>query len=98
VEVDVELEVVQDMENDPMMLESDDVMFSMEEDPEMYAAAGLALPAATPTATHTFTCTATPQDVGPAVKHVIESLSDIKGENVNIKVVVVTGNNTTMNF
>ena len=98
VEVDVELEVVQDMENDPMMVESNDVMFSIEEDPKMYAAAGLPLPAAMPTVTPAFTSSATPLDVGPAVKHVIESLSDIKGENVNIKVVVVTGNNTTMYF
>ena len=102
VEVDVELEVAQDMENNPLMLESDDFMFLMEEDPEMYAATRLALPAAMPTVTPTVTTTATPSstplDLGSAVEHVIESLSDIKGENVNIKVVVVTRNNTTMNF
>jgi hypothetical protein len=33
-----------------------------------------------------------------AIKNVMKLVADIKGSNINIKVVVVTANNGTMNF
>jgi hypothetical protein len=54
-----------------------------EEDLEMYAAAELPVPTATPTTTPTATPTATlmasPIDLGASVKHVMDSVSDMKG-------------------
>jgi len=99
-EVEVEVEVVHEMEEEPLKNESDDFMFLLEEDPEMYAAAGLPVPTATPMATAmpTVTSTANPVDLAATVKRVMDSVQDMQGSNINIKVVVVTGNNTTMNF
>ncbi len=74
---EVELEVTQEAE-------FDDFMFLMEEDPEMYAAAGLPVPTTTPTATPSDTPTANPIDLGSTVKSVMDSVSEMKAANVNI--------------
>jgi hypothetical protein len=37
-------------------------------------------------------------DPEAAIKNVMNSVANIKGSNINIKVVVVTTNNGTMNF
>ncbi len=66
-------------------------MFEMEEDPDMYAAAGL--PPSTP-----YVYTSKPMDPETAIKNVMKSVADIKGSNINIRLVVVTANNGTMNF
>jgi hypothetical protein len=88
--------------------EFDGFVFLMEKVPEMYAAAGLPVPPATPmatptarptaTTTLTATPTANPIDLGSTVKSVMDSVSDMKAANVNINVVVVTGSNTTYEF
>ncbi len=84
--------------------EFDGFVFLMEEDPEMYAAAGLPVPMATPratptlTATPTATPTANPIDLGSTVKSMMDSVSEMKAANVNINVVVATGSNTAYEF
>ena len=75
-EVEVEVEMVPQEE-----------MFVLEEDPEMYAAAGLPIPNISK-----------PVDVDAVIKNVMSSVPDMKGANVTYKIVVVTGNNSTMNF
>jgi hypothetical protein len=66
-------------------------MVAMEEDQEMYAAAGL--PPPVPLAT------SKAMDLDASVKAVMGSIDEMKGGNVKIKVVVVSGNsNTTMHF
>ena len=82
VEVELEVEVAQEAENKPQ-----EEVFVFEEDPEMYAAAGLPIPNISK-----------PIDVDAAIKKVMSSVPDMKGVNVTFKVVVVTGNNSTMNF
>ena len=59
----------------------------LEEDPKMYAAAGLPIPNIYK-----------PMDVDGTIKNVMSSVPDLKGANVTFKIVVVTGNNSTMNF
>ncbi len=76
--------------------ELDKLMFEFEEDPEMYATAGL--PPLTPYMPTCNVVSSKPIDSEAAIKNVMSSISDIKGTNINTKVVVVTGNNTTMNF
>jgi hypothetical protein len=97
VEMEVEVEVAEvaevpeDSEKNAKEELSEEFMFAMEEDPEMYVAAGLPPPVPVPTSNAL--------DVDATVKAVISSVADMKGANVNIKVVVVSGNsNTTMNF
>ena len=99
-EVEVEVEVVQETDNETLKDESDEFLFMLEEDPEMYAAAGLPLPTPTSstTLTSTSTCTSSPVDIQATVQNVMSSVQAMQGANVNIKVVVVTGNNSTMNF
>jgi hypothetical protein len=66
-------------------------MVVMGEDPEMYAAAGLPPPVPLPTSKA--------MDLDATVKAMRSSVGEMKGGNVNIKVVVVSGNsNTTMHF
>jgi hypothetical protein len=68
-----------------------DFMFAMEEDPEMYVAAGLPPPVPLPTSNAL--------DLDATVKAVMSSVGEMNGANVNIKVDVVSGNsNTTMHF
>jgi hypothetical protein len=76
--------------------ESDDFMFEMEEDPGMYAAAGLPPPTPYVSTSNGLTCK--PMDPETAIKNVMKSVADIQGSNTNIKLVVVTANNGTMNF
>ena len=84
-------EVPEDSEKNAKEELSEEFMFAMEEDPDMYVAAGLPPPVPVPTSNAL--------DVDATVKAVISSVADMKGANVNIKVVVVSGNsNTTMNF
>jgi len=84
--------VPEDSEKNAQEELSEEFMFAMEEDPEMYVAAGLPPP---PVPVRTSNAL----DVDATVKAVISSVADMKGANVNIKVVVVSGNsNTTMNF
>jgi hypothetical protein len=91
-EVKVEVaEVAEDSEKNAKEVLCEDFMFAMEEDPDMYVAAGLPPPVPLPTSNAL--------DVDVTVKAVISSVGDMKGANVNIKVIVVSGNsNTTMNF
>jgi shikimate kinase len=94
-EVEVEVaevaEVAEDSEKKAKEELCDDFMFAMEEDPEMYVAAGLPPPVTLPTSSAL--------GLDATVKSVISSLGEMKGANVNIKVVVVSGNsNTTMHF
>ena len=91
-EVEVEVaEVPEDIYKNAKEELSEEFLFAMEEDPDMYVAAGLPPPVPVRTSN---TC-----DVDATVKAVISSVADMKGANVNIKVVVVSGNsNTTMNF
>jgi hypothetical protein len=66
-------------------------MVTMEEDPEMDPAAGLPPPVPLPTSKA--------MDLDATVKALMSSVGEMKGGNVNIKVVVVSGNsNTTMHF
>jgi hypothetical protein len=91
-EVEVEVaEVAEDSENKAKEELWEDFMFAMEEDPEMYVAAGLPPPVPLPTSNAL--------DLDATVKAVMSSVGEMKGANVNIKVVVVSGNsNTTMHF
>jgi hypothetical protein len=91
-EVEVEVaEVAEECEKKPNEELCEDFMFAMEEDPEMYMAAGLPLPVPLPTSKAL--------DLDATVKAVMSSVGEMKGGNVNIKVVVVSGNsNTTMHF
>ena len=91
-EVEVEVaEVPEDSYKNAKEELSEEFLFAMEEDPDMYVAAGLPPPVPVPTSNAL--------DVDATVKAVISSVADMKGANVNIKVVVVSGNsNTTMNF
>jgi hypothetical protein len=57
-------------------------MFTLEENPDMYAAAGLPL----------HVPTSKPVDLDVTVQRVMSSVGDMKGANVNIKVVLVSGN------
>ena len=92
-EVEVEVLFEQVKEKMPKEEVFDDVMFNLEEDPDMYAAAGLPLPVPVPVPTYN------PNDIDATVQRVISSVANMTGKNVNIKVVVVSGNtNTTMNF
>jgi hypothetical protein len=86
---DVEVEY-EDMEEP-----KDDLsMFHLEEDPDMYAAAGLPLPVPMPMSVATSN-----HDIEGTVQRVMSSAAVMTGANVNIKIVVVSGNtNTTMNF
>jgi hypothetical protein len=92
---DVEVEVAEETEN-TQKEELDELMFEFEEDPEMYATAGL--PPPTPYMPTCNVVSSKPIDPEATIKNVMSSISDIKGANIYIKVVVVTGNNTTMNF
>jgi hypothetical protein len=86
-EPEVEMEVeVEGAEETEKKAEDDDFMFILEEDPEMYAAAGLPIPVSNP------------GDVQATITHVMNSLPEMSGATENIKVFVVTGNNSTMNF
>jgi hypothetical protein len=82
-EVELEVEVAQDVDNKE---EYDQFIFKMEEDPDMYAAAGLPIPVCTPI------------DFEKTISNVMNSVRHMNESNVNIKVIIVTGNNTTMNF
>ncbi len=83
--------MAEDSEKKPKEELCEDFMFAMEEDPEMYAVAGLPPPVPLPTSK--------PLDLDATVKAVMRSVGEIKGRNVNIKVVVFSDNsNTTMNF
>ncbi len=85
------VEVAEDSEKNAKEELCEDFMFPIEEDPDMYVAAGLPPPVPLPTSNAL--------DVDATVKAVISSVGDMKGANVNIKVVVVSGNsNTTINF
>jgi hypothetical protein len=92
VEMEVEVaEVAEDSEKKAKEELCEDFMFAMEEDPEMYVAAGLPSPVPLPTSKAL--------DLDATVKAVMSSVGEMKGANVNIKVVVVSGNsNTTMHF
>jgi hypothetical protein len=69
-------------------------MFHLKEDPDMYAAAGLPLPVPMPVSVATSN-----HDIEGTVQRVMSSAAVMTGANVNIKIVVVSGNtNTTMNF
>ncbi len=96
--LDVEMEVevgvaegAEDSEKNAKEELCEDFMFAMEEDPDMYVAAGLSPPVPLPTSNAL--------DVDATVKAVMSSVGEMNGANVNIKVVVVSGNsNTTMHF
>ncbi len=72
--------MAEDSEKKPKEELCEDIMFAMEEDPEMYAAAGLPPPVPL--------LTSKPLDVDATVKAVMSSVGEMKGGNVNIKVVV----------
>ncbi len=91
VEMEVKVEVAEVAEESEKKSNEELSLFAMEEDPEMYAAAGLTPPVPLPTSKAL--------DLDATVKAVMSSVSEMKGGNVNIKVVVVSGNsNTTMHF
>jgi len=94
----MEVEVVQETQDFNMQeveveLEVDlaeeavDPLFVLAEDFEMYAAAGLPIPNISKSI-----------DVGGVIKNVMSSVPDMSGANVTFKIVVNTGNNSTMNF
>jgi hypothetical protein len=93
-EVEVEVaEVAEDSEKKAKEELCEDFMFAMEEDPEMYMAAGLPPPPPVPLPT------SKALDLDATVKAVMSYVGEMKGANVNIEVVVVSGNsNTTMHF
>jgi hypothetical protein len=89
--LEVEVEVEEESEKKPNEELCDEFMFAMEEDPEMYAAAGLPPSVPLPTTKA--------MDLDATVKAVMSSVGEMMGGNVNIKVVVVSGNsNTVMHF
>jgi integrase len=91
VEVAEVVEVAEDSEKNAKEELCKDFMFAMEKDPDMYVAASLPPPVPLPTSNAL--------DVDATVKAVISSVGEMTGANVNIKVVVVSGNsNTNMNF
>jgi hypothetical protein len=92
---DVEVEVAEESENNQKQ-ERDDFMFKFEEDPENLRCGRTTPP--TPYVPTSNILTSKPMDPEAAIKNVMSSVADIKGSNINIKVVVVTGNNGTMNF
>ena len=67
-----------------------DEMFEMEEDPEMYQAAGLPLPSSS-SADSSFS-------VEKTVQQAISSLPDLDGKNVTVKVCFVNQNHGTINM
>jgi hypothetical protein len=90
---DVEVEY-EDMEEP----KEDLSMFHLEEDPDMYAAAGLPLPVPVPVSVPVSVATSN-HDIEGTVQRVMSSAAVTTGANVNIKIVVVSANtNTTMNF
>ncbi len=73
-------------------------MFHLEEDPDMYAAAGLPLPVPVPVSVP-MSVAMSNHDIDGTVQRVMSSAAVTSGANVNIKIVVVSANtNTTMNF
>ena len=67
-------------------------VFAQEEDLDMYLSAGLPLP---PVAVEPSLQTI---DIENTIKNAISTLPNMAGASVNLKVVVVTGNNATLNF
>ncbi len=91
---DVDLEVAEESENNQKQ-ECDAFMFEIQEDPGMYVAAGLTPPPPTPYVPMLNGLTSKPMYPEAAIKNVMNSVADIKGSNINIKVVVVTSNGKT---
>ena len=80
--------------NDTMAMETDDnnFMMSLEEDPDLYAAAGLPIP-------HTTVHHVKDKvDIESAIKTAISSAPNMQGANVTVKVVVISGNHNVNNI
>jgi integrase len=92
-DVEVEYEDIEESKEDLSMLH-------LEEDPDMYAAAGLPLPVPVPVPVSVpMSVGMCSHDIEGTVQHVMSSAAVTSGGNVNIKIVMVSGNsNTTMNF
>lgn len=93
-EADVQEAAQGEKENKVEMVASEDFdplfAFEMEEDPEMYAAAGIPLPVSS-----------TPDNsvnIQKTIESAISSVSALQGANVTVKVCVIANNHGTINF
>ena len=69
---------------------NDLAIFMMDDDDEMYAAAGIPPP--------TVRSTPSAVDIESTIQNTLASLPGLQGANVTVKVVMNTGNNATFNF